>query len=107
MQKFWMVYKEDINLQGGLPRHRHSTKAEAVKESERLAIKHPGSLFYVLEVVGASVIVGRAYREIEEKNFNEKWIRGKSSNDIEKKRPDQSGFYDPDFRKGGVYDERM
>lgn len=43
--KFWMVYREDSSA----PRVKHSSLADAANEARRLAKKHPGKAFFVLE----------------------------------------------------------
>lgn len=48
MERFWVIWRED----GCLPTKKHRTKADAVKEAERLAKKHPDSAFHVLENTG-------------------------------------------------------
>jgi hypothetical protein len=47
-QKFWMV----VNPKAEAPKQRHGTLAEATAEANRLAVKYPGSNFYVLEALG-------------------------------------------------------
>ena len=46
-EKFWMIWRESYDV----PRKKHLTAAEAYQEAERLARKHPGSKFYILEMV--------------------------------------------------------
>jgi hypothetical protein len=45
MNKFWMVY----NPNGSMPTNSHATKEIATEEAKRLAAKHPGERFVVLE----------------------------------------------------------
>jgi len=52
VDRFWAVWR----LDGNSPTTRHSSKALACEEASRLAAKHPGSVFYVLEVVGAYAV---------------------------------------------------
>ena len=49
--RFWMVWNQ------GTPttRYRHSTKAEAVREAERLSQQNPGDTFFVLKATVAMV----------------------------------------------------
>lgn len=44
---FWMVW----NPQAGPPLAKHNKRSEAISEAERLAMKCPGSSFYVLEAI--------------------------------------------------------
>lgn len=48
--EFWMVW----NPAGRSPTFRHTTKAFALAEAERLAKDHPGQNFYVLQAVSRS-----------------------------------------------------
>lgn len=46
--RFWFVWRNE----GGYPFVRHPTETAAYAEANRLAMRHPGSDFYVLEAVG-------------------------------------------------------
>lgn len=47
---FWIVWKE-----GGGPSYvKHDSRRSALNEAERLAVKHPGGRFYVLEADSVS-----------------------------------------------------
>ena len=48
--KFWMVHS-----MYGSPTVEHTSEDEAISEAERLALKHPGSVFYVLEAQHAVI----------------------------------------------------
>ena len=52
-EEFWVVWCP----QTGHPTVKHMTRQEAVAESERLARKHPGCVFYVLQAVSVSSAV--------------------------------------------------
>ncbi|MBX8800453.1 DUF2188 domain-containing protein [Ochrobactrum sp. MR28] len=47
--KFWMVWREGSSS----PVYRHTTKAAAVKEAERLAKLNPDQIFYVFKTIAA------------------------------------------------------
>lgn len=49
MRKFWMVYRLGHN-QG--PEKQHVSEEAARFEAKRLAVKHPGETFVVLEAIG-------------------------------------------------------
>lgn len=51
VNRFWMV----LNLAGEAPTYRHRSFDAARAEAERLAQKHPGQIFVVLEPVTAIV----------------------------------------------------
>lgn len=46
---FWFVW----NWQGGTPNEQHGSQQAAIAEAERLALKHPGRVFVVLQSVCA------------------------------------------------------
>jgi hypothetical protein len=47
MDKFWMVYGGYLSD----PVFKHESEQDARTEAERLARKHPGNKFYILEVI--------------------------------------------------------
>lgn len=49
--RFWLVWRHD----GASPTVRHPTSAAAYAEANRLALRHPGAEFFVLEAVGRVV----------------------------------------------------
>lgn len=51
VEKFWMVW----GVQRSMPRYRHTSKASARKEADRLAREAPGQLFVVLAAVDARI----------------------------------------------------
>ena len=56
MNKFWMVYRVPGHQDSCFrePTKEHPTYASANTEANRLAKKHPGSIFIVLEAVSSS-----------------------------------------------------
>lgn len=44
-EKFWLVWRDD----GASPHKRHNSHASASEEARRLAGKHPGQRFFVVE----------------------------------------------------------
>ena len=48
MNKFWLVWSPKM----GVPITRHNSDDSASKDAARLAVKHPGEIFNVLESVG-------------------------------------------------------
>lgn len=42
---FWLVWRENDRN----PTFVHKTKESAVEEAKRLAVKHPGSAFYIMQ----------------------------------------------------------
>ena len=51
---FWMVYGAGKQP----PSFMHDTFADALKESERLSAKHPGTNFYVMEAITSTIARG-------------------------------------------------
>ena len=47
--KFWMVWREGSSA----PEHKHTSKAAAVNEAERLAKLNPDQTFYILKTTAA------------------------------------------------------
>jgi hypothetical protein len=53
---YWYVYRHGNSA----PRVRHSSLKAAVAEAERLAVKHPGAVFEILQAVAVSQVTGPA-----------------------------------------------
>jgi hypothetical protein len=47
--KFWMVWREGSPV----TRYQHQTKADALREAERLSCRNPDEVFFVLKTVAA------------------------------------------------------
>ena len=47
---FYLVWRE-----GSVPTHRHTARVDAEREAHRLALKCPGTKFFVLEAVTTAV----------------------------------------------------
>lgn len=61
MRKFWMVRCTDRD-----PSYvQHATKRSATDEAIRLARKHPGDTFFVLETIGCAKVVPQPVQYID------------------------------------------
>ena len=58
-ERFWMVWGAGKDQ----PQRKHSTPESAFDEAERLALRHPGTAFYVLVSVRSCSVATVSWRE--------------------------------------------